>query len=381
MNKKDYYEVLGVSRDDSEAEIKSAFRKKAKQYHPDLNKDKPEMEEKFKEVQEAYSVLGDKQKRSNYDRFGHAGVDGASSGFGDFSGFSSGFGDINVDIDDIIDNLFGGRGSGFSSGFNTSHGRNSTHRGDDVLMRVEITFEEACHGSEKDFNLDVVENCSKCKGKGGFDEETCATCHGSGTVTSEQHTLFGAFLSKTTCPDCHGKGKTFKKKCSECKGTGKVTENKTITVNVPAGINTGDRLRLKEKGNAGTNGGLPGDLYLEFYVKEHKYFSREADDIYLEVPLTLTEAVLGCKKTIPTIHGNIKLSIPAGTSTNDKQRIKGKGIDNKSRHHKGNMYVIFKVILPKKLSREQKKIFEKLSKTELLEKEISDFDKFTEKNA
>lgn len=380
MDKRDYYEVLGVSKDATEAEIKSAFRKKAKQYHPDLNKDKPEMAEKFKEVQEAYEVLSDATKRSQYDRFGHAGVGSGArpGGYGDFSGFSSGFGDIN--LDDIIDSVFGGGRGGFSSGFGGGNPRNSARRGDDVLMRVNLSFLEACHGTEKDFNLDVVENCPECNGKGGFEEETCSTCHGSGTVTSEQHTMFGAFLTKTTCPDCNGKGKTFKKKCTHCHGSGHVTENKTITVNVPAGIATGDRLRVPGKGNAGSNGGGPGDLYLEFYVKDHEYYTRDGDDIYLEVPLNITEAVLGCKKEVPTLYGNVKLTVPSGTSTGDKQRIKGKGIDNKTRHHKGNMYVIFRVIMPKKLSREQKKIFEKLSKTELSDREIIDFDNFTEKN-
>ncbi len=383
MNKKDYYEVLGVAKDASEKEIKSAFRKKAKQYHPDLNKDNPAAEEKFKEVQEAYSVLSDKNKRSQYDRFGHAGVSGAGagSGFGGFSGFSSGFDGVDIDLDDIIDSVFGGGRGGFSSGFGGGRSRNSSRRGDDLLIRVDLSFMESVHGTEKDFDLDVVENCKKCKGKGGFDEETCSTCHGSGTVTSEQHTLFGSFLTKTTCPDCKGKGKTYKRKCSECHGTGKITENKTITVNIPAGINTGDRLRVAGKGNAGINGGEAGDLYLEFHVKSHEYFEREGDDIYLEVPLTLTEALLGCKKIIPTINGNLKLTVPSGTSTNDKQRIKGRGVDNKNRHHKGNMYVVFKVAMPKKLTREQKKLFEKLSKTDLETKEILEFDKFTEKNA
>lgn len=383
MNKKDYYDVLGVKKDASDAEIKSAFRKMAKKYHPDLNKDNKDAEEKFKEIQEAYSVLSDKQKRSQYDRFGHAGVsgNGPSSGFGGgFSGFS-GFDGVDIDLDDIIDSVFGGGRGGFTSGFGGGRSRNSKRRGDDLLIRVNVDFMEACHGCEKDFDLDVVEDCSKCKGKGGFDEVTCSKCHGSGTITSEQHTLFGSFLTKTTCPDCEGRGKTYKKKCSHCHGTGKVTENKTITVSIPAGINTGDRLRVPGKGNAGSNGGEAGDLYLEFSVSHHKYFEREGDDIYLEVPLSLDEALLGCKKTIPTINGNIKLTVPSGTSTNDKQRIKGRGIDNKNRHHKGNMYVVFRVVMPKKLSREQKKLFEKLSKTDLSTKEIDEFDSFTEENA
>ncbi len=384
MDKKDYYDVLGVKKDASDAEIKSAFRKLAKKYHPDLNKDNKDAEEKFKEVQEAYSVLGDKNKRSQYDRFGHAGVsgNGPTGGFGGFSGFSGGFEGVDINLDDIIDSVFGGGRSGFTSGFgDEGRARSSKRRGDDLLIRVNLTFMESCHGTEKDFDLDVVSECSNCNGKGGFDEETCPNCHGSGTVTSEQNTLFGSFLTKTTCPTCNGSGKTFKKKCSHCRGTGRVKENKTITVNIPAGIDTGDRLRVPGKGNAGVSGGDAGDLYLEFNVSSHKYFERDGDDIYLEVPLDLDEAVLGCKKEIPTINGNIKLSVPSGTSSGDKQRIKGRGIDNRNRHHKGNMYVVFRVVMPKRLSREQKKIFEKLSKTDLSTKETDEFLEFTEKNA
>lgn len=380
--KRDYYEVLGISKDASEAEIKSAFRKKAKEFHPDLNKDNPDAETKFKEAQEAYSVLSDESKRKMYDQYGHAGVNaGGASGFNGFGSFSS----SDFDFGDIFDSIFGGNG-GFSSGFDfggmngQTSSRTRATRGSDVLMRMDLDFEESVYGTEKKFNLDVVEDCEECNGKGGFDEEKCSTCHGSGTITSEQHTILGSFLSKTTCPDCKGLGITYKTKCSHCKGKGKIKKNKTITINIPAGINTGDRLRVSNKGNPGNNGGPNGDLYLEFVVDEHDYFVRDNDDIYLEVPLTITEAIMGSKKEIPTLYGNVKLNISAGTNSGDKQRIRGKGIDNKYRKRKGDMYVVFKVYTPKKLSREQKSLIDKLSKTDLDTSEISKFNKFTKEN-
>lgn len=371
MNKKDYYEILGVSKNASQDEIKSAFRKLAKKYHPDISKEE-NAEAKFKEAQEAYSVLSDENKRKQYDQFGHAAFEQGGMGGAGFGGFdASGF-----DFGDIFDNIFGGSGFGFGSSRNS----NRATRGADSLMRMNLTFEEAVFGCKKDVNLDVVDTCEECHGKGGFDEKTCDRCHGSGTITSEQHTIFGSFLSKTTCPDCSGKGKTYKTVCSSCRGKGRVRTNKTLTVTIPSGVDTGDRLRLAGKGSAGTNGGSNGDLYLEFKVADHDYFVREHDDIYLEVPLTITEAILGCKKEVATLYGNVKLTIPAGTDNGDKQRIKGKGINNTSSHHKGDMYFIMKVVTPKKLSREQKQLFEKLSQTKLEDSEISKFDKFVMKN-
>lgn len=379
-NKRDYYEVLGVSKSATEAEIKSAFRKKAKQYHPDLNKDNPEAAEKFKEAQEAYEVLSDESKRKMYDQYGHAGVSGGSSGFGGFNG--AGFSGAEFDFGDIFDSIFGG-GSGFS-GFTNFGGGNSNKRratrGSDVLMHMNLTFEEAVYGTEKKINVDVTEECDECHGKGGFEPEECPSCHGSGTVTREQHSILGAFLTKTTCPDCGGVGKKYKRKCSECHGKGNITKNKTLTVNIPAGIDTGNRLRVSGKGNPGQNGGPNGDLYLEFTVEEHDFFIRENNDIYLEVPLTITEAILGTKKEIPTLYGNVKINIAAGTDSGDKQRIKGKGIDNKANYSKGDMYLIMKVITPKKLSRDQKKLIDELNKTLLEDKELSRFNEFTKKN-
>lgn len=367
MDKRDYYEVLGVSKDASDAEIKSAFRKLAKQYHPDVCKE-PDAEQKFKEVQEAYEVLSDENKRKQYDQFGHAAFDQAQGGYGGAGGFGGfgGFDASGFDFGDIFDNIFGG-GFGGSS-------RNSAAQGADRLMRVRLTFEEAVFGCDKEIKLEVNDKCDECNGKGGTGEETCSECHGSGTVTTEQRTLFGTFMSKSTCKKCKGKGKTYKNKCSDCHGTGRIVKNKVITVNVPAGVDTGNRLRISGKGEAGINGGPNGDLYLEFVVEKHEYYNRDGDDIYLKVPINVTEAVLGTKKEIPTLFGNVVLTIPEGTNTGDKQRIKGKGIN------KGDMYIIMDVRVPKKISRDQKKLFEQLEDTDMDDSVIRDFDKFTEKN-
>ncbi len=379
MEKRDYYETLGVDKGATEAEIKSAFRKKAKEFHPDLNKDNPKAEEKFKEAQEAYSVLSDENQRKRYDQFGHAGM-GGNSGFGGqggFGGFEGFGGAADFDFSDLFGNIFGGQGGGFSS---FGGGKNRAQRGSDALMRMTLSFEEAVYGADKKIKLEVVEDCEDCNGEGGFDSTKCSECHGSGTITTEQRTILGSFLSKTTCPHCNGKGKVYKKKCSTCNGKGKTKNNKTVTVTIPAGINEGERLRISGKGHPGHNGGPNGDLYLEFHIEQHDFYERDNDDIYLEVPLTITEAILGCKKEIPTIHGNVKLTVAAGTDSGDKQRIKGKGIENDSTRRKGDMYIIYQVITPKKLSKDEKKTFEKLSKTLAEGSEIKEFEKFTNKN-
>lgn len=352
MQKRDYYEVLGVSKNASEAEIKSAFRKLAKKYHPDVSKE-PDAAEKFKEAQEAYAVLSDASKRSQYDQFGHAAFqDGGAGGF-DFSGF---------DFSDIFSDLFGGGFGGFGfKGGSSSRAR----KGSDSLIRMNLTFEEAVFGTKKTINLDVVENCQECNGKGGHGEKTCPTCHGSGGVTTEQRTMFGSFMTKSTCPNCSGKGKSYETTCHKCKGTGKEKKNVDLEVTIPAGVDTGNQLRLAGKGSAGSNGGPNGDVYIEFNVKSHPIFEREDDNIYLELPLTIAEAALGCKKEVPTLYGTVKLTIDSGCMTGDKYRLKGKGVEHIHSSRKGDMYVITKVVIPKKLSRDQKKLFEQLGKTDL----------------
>ena len=356
MNKRDYYEVLGVSKGASQDEIKRAFRKLAKKYHPDVSKE-PDAEEKFKEAQEAYAVLSDEQKRAQYDQYGHAAFEGMNGGAGfDFSDF---------DFSDIFDGIFGGGFSSFGSFGGRRNTRNGARDGSDRLMRVNLSFEDAVFGTKKKINVDVNEECSKCDGKGGHGSHTCKTCHGKGVVTREQRTILGAFMSQTTCPDCHGKGTAFEKICSNCHGNGTVRKNKDLEVKIPAGVDSGSRLRLAGKGDAGVNGGANGDLYLEFVVKEHPLYIRDDYDIYLELPITITDAVLGCKKNIPTLYGNVKLNIPSGSESGDKLRIKDKGVTHVNSSVKGDMYIILKVCIPKKIDKKQKKLFEELSDTNL----------------
>lgn len=356
MSKRDYYEVLGVSKTASDAEIKSAFRKLAKKYHPDVSKEE-NAAEKFKEAQEAYAVLADPEKRKQYDQFGHAAFEqnyGSAGGY-DFSGF---------DFSDIFSDLFGS-GFGFSSFGGKSSNSTRARRGADRLVRMNLTFEEAAFGTQKTLNLDVSTSCDACGGKGGKGEKTCSTCNGTGTMTKEQSTLFGTFMTRTTCTTCNGRGKTYESKCTKCRGTGTITENKEISVKIPAGVDTGNRLRLAGKGEAGTNGGSNGDIYIEFNVKNHPLFEREEEDIYLTLPITITDAVLGSKVDVPTLFGTVKLTIPAGSKTGDKHRLKGKGLEVPNSSRKGDMYVILKVEIPSKLSKEQKKLFEALKNTKL----------------
>ena len=354
MEKRDYYEILGVSKTASADEIKSAFRKLAKQYHPDVNK-APDAADKFKEAQEAYAVLSDEQKRKQYDQFGHAAFSnnaGGGAGY-DFSGF---------DFSDIFDGIFGESGFGFNFG---GRSRTRASKGRDKLISITLTFEEAVFGCKKTITVDTTEKCDSCNGKGGHGEKTCSTCHGSGTVTAEQRTLFGSFMTKTTCPNCNGKGSTYDTTCSSCHGNGTNKVRKELEVKIPAGVDTGHQLRLSGKGEAGLNGGPNGDLYLEFNVKEHKLFKREDNDIVIELPITITDAIFGCKKELPTLDGTVKLTIDAGTQSGDKHRLRGKGIADVNSGRKGDMYVIIKVIVPTKLDRDQKKLLQELAKTDL----------------
>lgn len=353
--KKDYYEVLGISKTATDAEIKSAFRKMAKQYHPDINK-APDAAEKFKEAQEAYAVLSDPNKRKQYDQYGHAAFDnnGGAGGY-DFSGF---------DFSDIFSDLFGSSFGGFNFGGRSTTSRGS-RKGEDSLVRVNLTFLEAINGCKKTIKVASSEACPDCNGKGGLGEKTCSACHGSGTVTSEQRSIFGSFMTRTTCDTCHGKGTTYEKTCTTCHGTGKINKTKEIEVKVPAGVDNGNQLRVAGKGEAGYNGGPNGDLYIEFKVEEHPIFEREEDDIYLFLPITIVDCVLGCKKDVPTIDGTIKLTIPENSKTGDKLRIKGKGVPNVNTGKKGDMYVVLNILPPTKLIREQKTLLEKLRDTDL----------------
>lgn len=365
MNKKDYYDILGVSKTATDDEIKSAFRKLAKKYHPDVSKE-ANAGEKFKEAQEAYAVLSDPSKRKQYDQYGHqafSSQNGTPGGGYDFS---------NFDFSDIFSDLFGSN-FGFSSFGGGSNRSNRSSKGRDVLYKTEIGFEEAVFGTKMTINLDVMETCPECDGKGGHKERKCPTCGGLGVVNSEQRTLFGSFMSRTTCPECEGKGVIYSETCRKCGGKGKVRVNRDIDVKVPAGIDDGNQIRISGKGEPGNNGGSNGDLYIEFMVKSHPIYRRDGNDIYLDLPITITEAVLGCKKDVPTLYGTVKLTIPSGSETNDKHRLKGKGIDNINGYARGDMYVILKVDIPKKITREQKKLFDELNKTDL--EDSKDFSK------
>ena len=374
MNKKDYYEVLGVSKTATDEEIKRAFRKLAKQYHPDINKE-PGAEEKFKEIGEAYAVLSDANKRRQYDQFGHAAFEngGASGGGAGFQGFNMG----DIDLEDILGDLFGGGFRGFSGFGGSSRASSRPSKGEDIRVVLNLTFEEAAFGCEKDVKLNLTSECSRCKGKGGFNEKTCRTCGGAGKVLEQAQTIFGYMQTQKTCPDCKGRGKTYETICDECHGKGVVEKIKTLTVTIPEGVDEGYQLRLSGKGNAGLNGGPNGDVFLEFKIKEHPLFERDGADIYLEVPVTITDATLGCKKEIPTLYGNIILEIKAGTQNYTKLKIKGKGIKLPNSISKGNMYAVVNIIIPTKLDRKQKALLQDLAQTDLEDsQEFKNFNKY-----
>lgn len=371
MAKKDYYEVLGVDKNASEAEIKSAYRKLAKKYHPDVNKEEGAAD-KFKEIGEAYSILGDEQKRKTYDQFGSAAFEqggaGGPGGFGDFGGFG-GF-QSDVDLNDIFSDFLGGFGFGGGSR------KNRPTKGSDILIRVDLEFMEAINGTKKDIDLTVMDKCPECDGVGGHNPKTCTTCGGRGKVVTQARTILGVIETESTCPDCGGAGKTFEKVCPKCKGKKQVKVDKTLEVSIPSGVNTGDRLKISGKGGAGLNGGPNGDVYLEFRVKEHPIFVREDNDILLELPLTITEAVLGCKKEIPTISGTVVLDISSGTQNGDKLKLRGKGIPGTNAWNKGDMYVIIHVVIPTKLDRKQKELFKDLDSTKLDNGEYKKIEKY-----
>lgn len=375
MNKRDYYEVLGVSKTASDAEIKSAFRKLAKKYHPDVSKEE-NAGEKFKEAQEAYAVLSDKDKRSKYDQFGHAAFDGPGGFGGGFSGFE------DFDASDILRDIFGsgfGFGSSFSS-FSSSSSKSRKTKGPDISVIFEMDFEEAAFGTETKVELNIDDTCEKCDGKGGTGIKKCSTCGGTGYVKEQQRSLFGAFITQRPCSTCGGDGEVYTTKCSSCKGTGKKKVKKTIVVKVPAGVDTGDHLRVAGKGPAGENGGPNGDVYIEMRVKKHPLFERKDNNLFITLPLTITEAVLGCKKEVPTLDGNVILTVPAGSKTGDKHRIKGKGLKSPKGYSTGDLYVIFDVIIPSKIDRKQKKLFEDLNKTNLKTSAFDTYEKYVKKN-
>lgn len=355
-DKRDYYDVLGVSKTATDDEIKKAYRSLAKKYHPDLNPDNKEAEEKFKEVNEAYETLSDQNKRSQYDQFGHDGPQGFDgSGFGGFGG--SGFGGF----EDIFSSFFGG---GRTSNVKNS---NRPRQGDDVEQSITIDFLESIEGCKKQIKVNVDEECSSCGGSGAFsknDIHICDRCRGTGSVVVEQNSIFGRVQTQTTCPKCGGRGQDITRKCEKCSGKGRSRKTKDITVNIPAGISDGMSMRLEGKGHAGYNGGPNGDLYVNVRVRAHKEFKRDGDDIFLQIPISFTQAALGDSIEIPTVYGNVTLKIPAGTQSHTKFRLKGKGAKNVRSSSYGDQYVTVVVEVPTNLSNEEKNLIEKLGKLE-----------------
>ena len=347
MQKRDYYEVLGVDRNASASQIKAAFRKLAFEYHPDRNRDDG-AEEKFKEINEAYEVLSDPEKRETYDRFGHGGEGFFGRGFEGF-GFD-GFGSI-------FDAFFGGRTSTAT--------RRAPERGADLHSSLTITLEEAAFGVEKELTVVRTEHCSQCKGTGsrpGSQPSQCPNCNGSGQVRRVQQSIFGRFTNVTVCPQCRGEGKIITDPCPQCRGTGKEKCRRNIAVKIPAGVEDGSRIRLSGEGHAGTRGGSSGNLYLSLSVKKHELFIREDDDILYELPVNFAQAALGTEVDVPTLYGDVRLKIPAGSQTGQVFQLKNKGIPHLQGRGQGDQLVELMVVTPESLTKKQRQLFEELAK-------------------
>ena len=348
MSKRDYYEILGVTRTSTEVEIKRAYRTLAVQHHPDKNPDDPAAEDKFKEAAEAYSVLSDLQKRAAYDRFGHQGV-GAGSG-----GFDPGFSNIE-DIFEVFGfgDMFGGRGAR----------RTTVQRGSDLRYDLEITLEDAATGKDEKLRIPRLEKCGECAGLGaekGTQPETCITCSGSGQTRYSQ----GFFSVMRTCPNCNGQGKIIKSPCKNCRGAGRVEKEKTIEIKIPAGIETGSRLRVTGEGEGGINGGPSGDLFIVLHVAEHENFERQGANLYSAVPVTFAQAALGADIKVKTLDGEEDLKVPAGTQTGTVFRVKGKGMPNLAARGHGDLFVAVTLVTPKTLTKDQRKLLEQLAEVE-----------------
>lgn len=356
--KRDYYEVLGVSKSADATEIKKAYRKLAMKYHPDKNQGDKEAEEKFKEINEAYEVLSDETKRKNYDQFGHEGVNG--QGFGGAGGFGGqGFGGFDDIFGDIFGDMFGG---GFGGG---RPRRRGPERGADIRQRINISFEEAAFGKKVQVKINRSEECNECHGSGakpGTSKKTCSTCNGSGQVQSVQRTPFGNIASTRTCSTCNGEGEVIESPCTKCHGKGSIRKTKTIEVDIPAGIDEGQMIKLSGQGELGTRGGPRGDLYIEVNVKSHQLFTREGYDVYLEMPITFAQATLGDKIQVPTLDGKVEYEIPEGTQTGTVFRLKGKGIPKLRSNVRGDQYVKVTVEIPKKLNDKQKELVRQFAK-------------------
>lgn len=365
-DKRDFYEVLGVAKDASDSEIKKAFYKKAKLYHPDVNPGDKEAEANFKEVNEAYEVLSNPDKKAKYDQFGHAGVDpsyGAGAGPGGFGGFGGFGGGTAVDFGDIFDSLFGGGGFGGFGGSTRQANPNAPKRGADIRVSLVLSFMEAVHGTTKTINVTQQEVCSECNGSGaekGTTPETCPDCNGSGQVVVSKRTPFGTMQERRPCSRCGGKGKIVQTPCSHCHGSGRVGVPKTLEVKIPAGVDDDQTLSLRSKGDAGLNGGPNGDLIVIITVRPDTMFEREGYDVHVTVPITYQEAVLGAKVTVPTIDGRVEYTVPESTQSGKVFRLKNKGIPYVNGRGRGDQYVTVEVEIPKKLNRAQKDALKKL---------------------
>ncbi|HMT94895.1 molecular chaperone DnaJ [uncultured Thiothrix sp.] len=349
MSKRDYYEVLGVQKNASEDDLKKAFRRLAMKYHPDRNPDDAEAEAKFKEAKEAYEVLTDQNKRSAYDQFGHAGVEQVGMGNGRSS---AGFGDI---FEDLFGNIFGENGGRRGGG-------TRAYRGSDLQYNLELSLEEAVTGKEVDIRIPTLKTCETCSGTGakkGSYPQTCSTCRGQGQVRSQQ----GFFSVQQTCPQCHGNGKVITDPCPDCHGQGRIEEHKTLSVKIPAGVDTGDRIRLSGEGEAGLNGGPAGDLYVQLFVKEHELFAREGDNLFCNVPIRFTTAALGGEMEVPTLDGKVTLKIPSETQTGKKFRLRNKGVKSVRSASVGDLVCTVIVETPVNLSTRQRELLEELDQT------------------
>lgn len=351
--KRDYYEVLGVSKSASDSELKSAYRKLAKKYHPDMNPGDKEAEAKFKEASEAYSVLSDPDKRRQYDQFGHAafegGAGGGAGGF-DFSG---------MDMSDIFGDIFGD----FFGGGRSRAQSNGPMKGQNLHHTIRITFEEACFGTEKELDLPLQDECESCHGTGakaGTNPETCSKCGGKGQVVFTQQSLFGMVRNVQTCPDCRGTGKIIREKCPDCHGSGYITRKRKISVTVPAGIDNGQSIRIREKGDPGVNGGPRGDLLVEVAVSRHPIFQRQGIDIYSSAPITFAQAALGGDVRIKTVDGEVEYTVKPGTQTDTRIRLRGKGVPSlRNKSIRGDQYVTLVVQVPTRMNGEQKELLKK----------------------
>lgn len=352
-NKRDYYEVLGLSRGASTDEIKKAFRRLAKENHPDLNPGNAAAEARFKEINEAYEVLSDEDKKARYDQFGHAGVD---PGFGG----GAGFGGIDIDLSDIFDSFFGGSGSRRS-------GRNSPRKGENIRLILDITFEEAAFGCKKDIKLNNrVEACQDCGGDGcktGTTPEICKACGGTGTVRVQQRTLFGVMSSTSECTECEGKGKIIHDPCTTCKGKGNIRRSTTISVNIPAGIDEDQTISVRGQGHRGINGGPNGDLLVTIRITPHGQFERDGYSVLFEMPINIVQASLGAEVEVPTLDGKVKYKIPEGTQSGTVFRLKGKGIPHLNSSGRGDQFVSVKVETPRDLSSHQKDLLRQFAES------------------